>query len=618
MLNVLGKALDLTATIVVLAIPIGVVGLYFWDRYMQKQHSILKTHPIIGRFRYIFEALGPELRQYFIWGDKEGRPIDRDTQGYIAKAGKYGSTVIGFGSRRDFSQEGFFLSNSMFPRNMDELAVDQSRPITTTYKYQIMKEGLVSRKEKRYQTTALPWLLADEHAVVIGAYNKVRQPYHAKGFIGISAMSFGSLSDHAVMALAQGSAIASGSWMNTGEGGISPYHLSKIYELLDDGRSEVPAQAEEAAVYALLQKRRLVSNFEIAKELSHLEYDSMDVFELDKNPYVQAVERLVAEGSVVRKETDLIYQVGSAKNGARRDELGTFDAEMFTMTAGRPEVKLIEVKLAQGAKVRGGKLPKSKLTPMIRRIRGIPMDWDRDVESPNRFTDFSDMPSLFAFIEKLRDLSGKPVGIKIVAGSEMAVEELAAHMLETGSGPDFITVDGGEGGTGATYMEMADSLGLPLYSALLIVDNTLRRYGVRERVKVFASGMLATADKMAVALAFGADLVNVARAAMNTIGCINALKCNTNECPTGVTSHKPELKQGLVIEEKRYRTANYIATLREGVFMLAASCGLESPVQFERQHVTFKDRNAAATRMDRLSPYPSATDSQPIQIVKTS
>ena len=618
MLNWLGKALDLTATIVVLAIPVGVIGLYLWDRYMQKQHSILKTHAIIGRFRYIFEMLGPELRQYFIWGDKEGRPIDRDTQGYIAKAGKYGSTVIGFGSRRDFSQEGFFLSNAMFPRNMDELAVDQSRPITTTYKYQIMKEGLVSRKEKRYQTTALPWLLDDQHAVVIGSYNKVRQPYHAKGFIGISAMSFGSLSDHAVMALAQGSAIASGSWMNTGEGGISPYHLSKIYELLDGGHAEVPAQPEEAAVYALLQKRRLVSNFEIAKELSDLAYDSMDVFELDRNPYVQAAERLAAAGTVMRKETDLIYQVGSAKNGARRDELGTFDDEMFAKTAGRPEVKLIEVKLAQGAKVRGGKLPKSKLTPMIRQIRGIPMDWDRDVESPNRFTDFNDMPSLFAFIDKLRDLSGKPVGIKIVAGSEMAVEELAAHMLETGSGPDFITVDGGEGGTGATYMEMADSLGLPLYSALLIVDNTQRRYGVRDRVKVFASGMLTTADKMAGALAFGADLIYVARAAMNTIGCINALKCNTNECPTGVTSHKPELKQGLVIEEKRFRTANYIATLREGVFMLAASCGLESPAQFAREHVTFKDRNAVTTRMDRLSPYPTAADAQPIQIVKTS
>jgi len=618
MLDWLGKALDMTATAVVLAVPVGVAGLYLWDKYIQQQHSILKTHPIIGRFRYIFEMLGPELRQYFIWGDKEGRPIDRDTQGYIAKAGKYGSTVIGFGSRRDFAHEGFFLNNAMFPRNMDELAVDQSMPITTTFKYQILKEGLVSRKEKRVQSTALPWLLDDRHAVVIGRMNNVRQPYRTKGFIGISAMSFGSLSDHAVMALAQGSAIATGSWMNTGEGGIAPYHLSKIYELSADDGQPAPAEPEEAAVYALLRNRRLVSNFELAHELSHVAYDSMEVFELDRNPFVLAAERLVQGGRATRKETDLIYQIGSAKNGARRDEKGTFDDEAFLHTAGRPEVKLIEVKLAQGAKVRGGKLPKSKLTPMIRKIRGIPLDWDRDVESPNRFTDFDDLPSLFAFIEKLRDLSGKPVGIKLVAGSELAVEELAGYMAETGSGPDFITVDGGEGGTGATYMEMADSLGLPLYSALLIIDDTLRRHGVRGRVAIIASGMLATADKMAIALAFGADLINVARAAMNTIGCINALKCHTNECPTGVTSHKPELKQGLVIEEKRFRTANYLATLREGVFMLAASCGLESPTQFAREHVTFKDRNASAVRMDRLSPYPVEDEAPPIQIVQSS
>jgi glutamate synthase domain-containing protein 2 len=255
---------------------------------------------------------------------------------------------------------------------------------------------------------------------------------------------------------------------------------------------------------------------------------------------------------------------------------------------------------------------------MIRRIRGIPMDWDKDVESPNRFTDFNDVASLFVFVEKLRRLAGKPVGIKVVAGSELAIEELAATMQVTGSGPDFITVDGGEGGTGATYMEMADSLGLPLYTALLIADNTLRKYGVRKRVKIFASGMLATADKMAIAFAFGADMINVARAAMNTIGCINSLKCNTNECPTGVTSHKPELKQGLVVEEKRFRTANYMATLREGVFMLAASCGLESPVLFDRSHVTFKDRNAVATRMDELSPCPEEVVEPTIHVLKSS
>ncbi|UKS28823.1 FMN-binding glutamate synthase family protein [Paenibacillus sp. HWE-109] len=609
--------IDIMTKVVILALPVGVAGVYVWDRYIQKQHSILKTHPVIGRLRYVFEMLGPELRQYFIWGDKEGKPIDRDTQGYIAKAGKYGSTVIGFGSRKDFSQEGFFLNNSMFPKNMNELAVDQSKPITTTYKYQIMSEGMISRKEKRFQTSSNPWLLQDQHAVVIGEYNQVPEPYKTKGFIGISAMSFGSLSDHAVMALAQGAAIATGTWMNTGEGGLAPYHLSKVYEMLEHTH-QTPVQPDELIVYDFIKKRKLVSNFEILKELAHIEYDSMDVFAMEDHPYILAVNRLAASGYLLKKETDLIYQIGSAKNGSRSDAIGTFDEAEFLRTAGRAEVKLIELKLAQGAKVRGGKLPKSKLTPMIRKIRGIPMDWNYDVESPNRFTDFNDIPSLFDFIAKLRRISGKPVGIKVVAGSEHAIEEMAAYMQETGQAPDFITVDGGEGGTGATYMEMADSLGLPLYSAILIIDNTLRQYGVRDRVKVFASGMLATADKMAIAFSFGADLVNVARAAMNTIGCINALKCNTNECPTGVTSHKPELKQGLVVEEKRFRTANYLATLREGVFMLGASCGLESPVLFERSHVTFKDKNALATRMDKLSPLPVEVAFPPIHAVKSS
>lgn len=604
-MNAFGQWLDIAATVLVLAVPLGLLGLYGWDKYLQKQHSILKTHPIIGRFRYVFEMLGPEFRQYFIWGDKEGRPIDRDTQAYIAKAGKYGSTVIGFGSRRDFAPEGFFLGNSMFPKNIDELAVDQSKVITTTYRYQIIREGIVSRKERRYQSTSLPWALAEDDAVVIGAYNRVRMPYRTQGFAGISAMSFGSLSDHAVMALAQGAAIAGHSWMNTGEGGVSPYHLSKVYEWLP-GASEGggPFNEEESAVLAYIRRRTIVSNFEILKELAGIPHDDLRVFEMNDHPYIRAAERLAAQGLIKRMSTDLIYQIGSAKNGARQDAFGTFDPETFVRTAGRPEVKLIEIKLAQGAKVRGGKLPKSKLTPMIRMIRGIPMDYDGDIESPNRFTDFDDLPSLFAFIERLRELSGKPVGIKLVAGNEDAAEELAAFMKATGTGPDFVTVDGGEGGTGAANMEMADTLGLPLYAALLIVDNALRRNGVRDRVKIFASGMLATADRMAIAMAFGADLINIARAAMNTIGCINALKCHTNECPTGVTSHKPELKKGLVIEEKRFRTANYLATVREGAFMLAASCGLDSPVRFERRHVTFKDRDAAAVRLDRISPYP--------------
>lgn len=607
-MHIVGQLLDIAATVIVLAVPAAIIALFIWDKYIQKQHSILKTHPIIGRFRYMFEMLGPEFRQYFIWGDKEGRPVDRDTQAYIAKAGKYGSTVIGFGSRRDFQEGGFFLNNALFPKNMDELAVDQTDVVTTTYKYQILREGLISRKERRIRSTSQPWALTERDAIVIGEYNRVRMPYKTRGFVGISGMSFGALSDHAVMALAQGAAIAGHTWMNTGEGGVSPYHLSKVYELRDEQAAE-PGDRREAAVYEFVRKRRLVSNFEILKEFADIPHDDLRVFDMDENAYIQAAERLVEAGLLTRKSTDLIFQIGSGKYGARSDARGTFDPEAFMRTAGRPEVRMIEVKLAQGAKVRGGKLPKSKLTPMIRMIRGIPMDYDGgDIESPNRFEDFSDIPSLFAFLDRLRELSGKPVGIKLVVGSEHAIEELAAFMRESGTGPDFLTIDGGEGGTGAANMEMADSLGLPIYSALLIADNTLRRYGVRDRVKIFASGMLATADKIAIALAFGADLVNVGRAAMNTIGCINALKCNTNECPTGVTSHKPELKKGLVIEEKRFRTANYFTTVREGVYMLAASCGLDSPSGFRREHVTFKDRNAASVRMDRVWPYPDAAE----------
>ncbi|AGA56262.1 Glutamate synthase large subunit-like protein YerD [Thermobacillus xylanilyticus] len=605
-MQIVGQLLDIAATVIVLAVPVALIALYVWDKYLQRQHSVLKTHPVIGRLRYVFEMLGPEFRQYFIWGDKEGRPVDRDTQAYIAKAGKYGSTVIGFGSRRDFQTEGFFLNNALFPKNTDELAVDQTDVVTTTYKYQILSEGLISRKERRIRATSLPWALTERDAVVIGEYNKVRMPYKTRGFVGISGMSFGALSDNAVLALAQGAAIAGHTWMNTGEGGLSPYHLSKVYELRD-GQAARPRDRHEAAVFDFVRKRRIVSNFEILRELADIPHEDMRVFDMEENPYIQAAERMAAAGVLTRKAADLIFQIGSAKYGARSDARGTFDPEAFMRTAGRPEVKMIEVKLAQGAKVRGGKLPKSKLTPMIRRIRGIPMDYDGDVESPNRFEDFRDLPSLFAFLERLRELSGKPVGVKLVVGSEQAMEELAAFMRESGTGPDFLTIDGGEGGTGAANMEMADSLGLPVYSALLLADNALRRHGVRDRVKIIASGMLATADRIAIALAFGADLVNVGRAAMNTIGCINALKCNTNECPTGVTSHKPELKKGLVIEEKRFRTANYLTTVREGVYMLAASCGLDSPAGFRREHVTFKDRNASAVRMDRVCPYPDET-----------
>lgn len=543
------------------------VILYLKDKF-QAQHSILKTHPVLGRMRYIFEMIGPEMRQYWFLNDKEGKPVNRDTQETIAKAGKYANTVIGFGSKKDFSGTDFYLNNSMFPLNTEELSVDQSNKMNT-YTYQLLNETLMSRKERRDLVTINPWHLTDKNQITIGPNRK--QPFHVKGLVGVSAMSFGALSASAVRALTQGVAISGGSFMNTGEGGLSSHHLSRLYEVKD---IEMPAfdHLSEKIIHFIAENPNS-SNFELERYFGRMAPSH--------------AKRLVEEGVLEEKTADLIFQISSGLFGARKND--KYDEETFLENANRPEVKAIEMKLAQGAKVRGGKLPKEKITEEIAEIRGIGMG--KDVESPNRFPLFHDMQGMFDWITHFQDITGKPIGIKLVAGDNDSFEELARYMKETGKNPDFISIDGAEGGTGATYQEMADSLGLPIYSGLYILDKTLRKYGVRDRVKIIASGMLATADKMAVALSLGADLIYVARAAMNTVGCINAAKCHTNLCPVGVTSHLPHLEAGVVVEEKRFRTANYLRTMREGLFMLGASCGIDSPTKFEQRHVTLREAN---------------------------
>lgn len=543
------------------------IYLYLKDKY-QNQHSILKTHPVLGRLRYIFEMVGPEFRQYWFLNDKEGKPVDRDTQETIAKAGKYANTVIGFGSKKDFSKTSFYLTNSIFPLNVDELSVD-NEPLIQSYTYQILNESLTSRKEKRNQVRLKPWHLTEENQITIGKDRE--NPFHVRGLVGVSAMSYGALSKSAVKALAQGVAISGGSFMNTGEGGISPYHLSKVYEVIDTEKELVDRLSEKIVNYVTDNPNS--SNFDLETR-----FGKGVMFHIDQ---------LVSQGVLKQKTTDLIFQVGSGLFGARKD--GKYCEETFLNNALKPEVKAIELKLAQGAKVRGGKLPKEKITPEIAAIRGVEMG--KDVESPNRFPLFSDMNGLFDWVTHWQEITGKPVGIKVVAGDNDSFEDLARYMRETGKKPDFIAIDGAEGGTGATYQEMADSLGLPIYSGIHILDKTLRKYGVRDDIKVIASGMLATADKMAIALSFGADLIYVARAAMNTVGCINAGKCHTNLCPVGITSHLPHLEAGVVVEEKRFRTANYLRTMREGLYMLGASCGIDSPSKFSYHHIALREAN---------------------------
>ena len=206
----------------------------------------------------------------------------------------------------------------------------------------------------------------------------------------------------------------------------------------------------------------------------------------------------------------------------------------------------------------------------------------------------------------MRKVGGKPIGIKVVMGGSDSADELTKFMFESGRGPDFITVDGGEGGSGATYQEMADTMGLPVKSGLIYMDNALRRQGVRDRVKIFASGKLFSPDKIAIALASGADLVNIARGMMISVGCIGAMKCHTNTCPVGVATTDPDHQKALVVDEKKWRVMNYVITLRNGLHTLAAATGIDSYTKFDRNHVVFSDQYGKVTTLDQLFPYPTA------------
>src|SRR5699024_7107565 len=287
----------------------------------------------------------------------------------------------------------------------------------TTNRYLLLKDPLFTQREEHLEEDeSFAYLLDEEDTIIIGEH--LKQPFHVKGLIGMSAMSYRSLGERAITALSKGLGMAKGTWMNTGEGGLSNYHL---------------------------------------------------------------------EGNV-----DIIMQIGPAMFGVR-DLEGNFNWEELKRKSELPQVKAFEIKLAQGAKTRGGHIDGEKVTEKIARIRMVePFE---SIDSPNRFPEFSDMPTLFQFIEDVREHAGKPVGMKVVIGSHHEADELARQIKETGKGPDFITIDGGEGGTGASYQELADSVGLPIRAALPLVDHALKKHRVRDRVKIIASGKLFTPDR---------------------------------------------------------------------------------------------------------------------------
>ncbi|NVJ47021.1 MAG: FMN-binding glutamate synthase family protein [Cytophagia bacterium] len=446
---------------IVLATLLVSIGLY---DIFQKKHTILRNYPVVGHMRFLLEMIGPELHQYFVESGTDGKPIDRNHRSYIYERAKEERQTHPFGTELDINHDDYkWMQHSIYPAKKME---NPSR-------------------------------------VMIGGKD-CRQPYSASLF-NISAMSFGALSKNAVEALNLG-AKAGGFFHDTGEGGISKYHL---------------------------------------------------------------------------KGGDLVWEIGTGYFGCRNED-GNFDPDKFKEKANWEQVKMIEIKVSQGAKPgHGGVLPAAKNDEEIAEIRGVKPH--TVVLSPPGHSAFHNAEELLHFIQQLRKLSnGKPVGFKLAIGSKQEFVEVCEEMVKTGIKPDFITVDGAEGGTGAAPIDFSNYVGMPWEDALIFVVDTLNKYKLKQEIKVITATKIFTAFDIFKALCIGADVCNSARGMMLALGCIQALKCNTNECPTGVATNNPNFVRGLVVSEKWKRVRNYHKNILEDFLELLAASGCNSLEEMNR------------------------------------
>lgn len=466
-----------------LLMPFIIMGLF---DILQSKHTIRKNYPLIGRLRYFFESIRPEISQYFIESDLSGRPFNRRSRSIVYQRAKAVRQTVPFGTQLDTTEPGYeWVTHSLYTSHIPEADL----------------------------------------RIKIGS-SQCTQPYDSS-IMNISAMSFGSLSKNAVLAL-NGGAKKGNFAHNTGEGGISHYH---------------------------------------------------------KEP-----------------GGDLIWQVGTGYFGCRNED-GTFSPELFQKNAGHPTVKMIEIKLSQGAKPgHGGILPAQKNTPEIASIRHVKPG--TAVLSPPRHSAFDDGEGLLHFVAKLRELSaGKPIGFKLCLGKKEEFEDICQAINKTGIFPDFITIDGSEGGTGAAPLEFSDRIGMPLYDALAFVYNTMVKYNIKDEVKLIASGRVMTGFDIIKLLALGADGVNSARAMMFALGCIQALECDSGHCPTGIATQTPSLMRGLDVTDKTSRVASYHKGTVHAVKEMLEATGLKSTADVKRDLIYRRVEENKIMSFDEIYPY---------------
>lgn len=486
-----GLSVMATLFVFVVGLIVALVIVMFIIDATQTKDAVRRNYPVLGRFRYLFSMLGEFFRQYFFAMDREEMPFNRAEREWVYHAAKNADNTVAFGSTKNLNPPGTVIfSNCPFP------VLDEDSATTAP--------------------------------MVVGPHCKT--PYEAGSFFNISGMSYGALSTPAVRALSKGAKEA-GCWMNTGEGGLSPYHL---------------------------------------------------------------------EGGA-----DIIFQIGTAKYGVR-DAEGALSEEKLKEVAAHEQVRMFEVKMSQGAKPgKGGILPAAKVTPKIAEIRGIPAG--EDSISPNRHLEIDNVGEMLDFIKRVRDVTGKPTGFKAVMGGVGWIEQMCEEVLKRGvndHAPDFITIDSGDGGTGAAPMPLMDNVGLTVKESLPLVSDVLHKYGLRDRIKIIASGKLVTPSEVAWALAAGADFINSARGFMFALGCIQALKCNKNTCPTGITTHDKHLQKGLNPVDKAVKVAHYAKNMVHEVEVIAHSCGVREPRGLRRKHVRIVQDNGKSVPMDVLYPRP--------------
>jgi len=477
-----------------LVLPLIVLG--YFD-LKQRKKTLLRLYPVIGHFRYLLEFIRPEIQQYFIESDTNGKPISREFRTLVYQRAKGMRDTRPFGTVFDVYRSGAeWINHSLSPTDLPNY----------------------------------------NPRIIFGEAN-CKQPYAASP-LNISAMSYGALSKTAILALNKGAKMGDFAH-NTGEGGISPFHL---------------------------------------------EYGG-----------------------------DLIWQIGTGYFGCRSSE-GGFSKEKFTKSSAAESVKMIEIKLSQGAKPgHGGILPGAKVTQEIADIRGVELG--KDVISPPAHTAFSSPTGLLEFVAQLRELSGgKPIGFKLCIGYKVEFLSLCKAMIETGITPDFITVDGSEGGTGAAPVELTNSVGTPLWDAVTFVNNALIGIGVRKKIRIVAAGKIISAFHMVRVMALGADTINSARGMMFALGCIQARHCNTDECPTGIATQNPKRYQALDVTDKGERISKYHHSMIHHLGELLEVAGLNSTEDIKPWHL---NRRINGTEVKNYSEIYESLDENCLLTTKT-